>query len=144
VDDEVRLTIYRRFVRGGVPPTVADVAAELGAPEDDVAASYRRLDEAHVIVLEPGTLDVWMANPLCARETSFRVTTASGSWWGTCVWDALGIPAMLGEDGLIETRCADCEQPMELVVRDGELEPVEGVAHFAVPARSWWEDIGFT
>jgi hypothetical protein len=143
-DDDVRLAIYRRFVADGVPPSVADVAAELGASDDAVATSYRRLHDAHVIVLEPGTLDVWMANPLSARPTGFRVTAASGAWWGTCVWDALGIPAMLGEDARIETACADCGDPMELVVRDGALAPVEGVAHFAVPARSWWDDIGFT
>jgi hypothetical protein len=29
-------------------------------------------------------------------------------------------------------------------VREWELQAAEGVAHFAVPARSWWDDVGYT
>jgi hypothetical protein len=144
IDDDVRLAVYERFVADGEPPAVEQVAERLGRPVADVEASVRRLHDNHALVLEHGTLDVWMANPLCARPTPFRVRTARGEYWGTCVWDALGIPAMLGGDATIATSCADCGEPMELRVRRGELEPVDGVAHFAVPARRWWEDIGFT
>ena len=50
---------------------------------------------------------------------------------------------MLAADGEVATRCGDCEVPMSLVVRDGALQPAEGVIHFAVPAAHWWDDIGF-
>jgi len=30
------------------------------------------------------------------------------------------------------------------VVEDGALRSVEGVAHFAVRAARWWDNIGFT
>ena len=142
-DDDVRLFIYRWFAERGAAPAVADVASGLGEPADDVAASFRRLEEAHVIVLAPGTLNIWMANPFCAVPTAFRVSTDSGSWWGTCVWDALGIPAMLESDAVVTTSCQDCGSPMQMRVADGDLA-AEGVAHFAVPARSWWENIGYT
>jgi hypothetical protein len=33
---------------------------------------------------------------------------------------------------------------MELRVEGGELGEGDGVAHFAVPAARWWDDIGFT
>ena len=97
-----------------------------------------------MLVFEPGTLDIWMANPLCARPTDFRVTTASGSWWGTCVWDAFGIPAMLAEDAVIASSDPATDEPLELRVEDGELVPAEAVAHFSVPARRWWDDIGYS
>jgi hypothetical protein len=32
---------------------------------------------------------------------------------------------------------------MQLEVERGELH-ADGVAHFAVPAAHWWDDIGFT
>jgi hypothetical protein len=51
---------------------------------------------------------------------------------------------MLGTDARIETTCADCGEPLELLVRGGSLEPVDWVAHFAVPAARWWDDIGHT
>jgi Alkylmercury lyase len=121
------------------------VAEDLGLDDAAVADSFRRLDEAHAIVLEPGTLDVWMAAPLSARPTGFRVRTADGrSYFGTCAWDGPGVLAMLGVDGTVDTVCHDCDEPLELEVRVGELRPIEAVAHFAVPAAKWWEDIGHT
>lgn len=144
-DEDVRLHIYRRFVEDATPPSVAQTSAALGVSRDDVAASYRRLAEGHVVVLEPGSLDVWMANPLSARPTSFRVRTEGGrEYFAPCVWDAPGILAMLEIDGTADTVCPDCDAPLSLEVRDGDLVPTEAVAHFAVPARRWWDDIGFT
>jgi hypothetical protein len=33
---------------------------------------------------------------------------------------------------------------MRLQVRHGVLTRTEGVVHFGVPARRWWDNIGFT
>ncbi|MGZ8694007.1 MAG: organomercurial lyase [Gaiellaceae bacterium] len=142
-DDRVRTYLYERFVALGAPPRAGETAGALGLDEEEAAAAYRRLADEHVIVLKPGTTDVWMAAPLSARPTSFLVTTALGTHFANCIWDALGIAAMLGHDARIETDCADCGAAMTLEVEAGELR-AEGVAHFAVPAARWWDDIGFT
>ena len=151
-DRDVRLFIYQRFIEQGAPPSVDDTAREIGARPGEVMASLDRLAAAHVLVLKPGTHDIWMANPLSSVPTPFRVTTAGqssgpsaprGSWWGNCIWDALGIAAMLDTSAAIATRCPDCDEPQALLVNAGSLA-AEGVVHFAVPARSWWDDIGFT
>lgn len=140
----VRLHLYRRFLDDGRPPSVAEAAESLGRPEGDVAEAYRRLADGHVIVLEPGGLDVWMANPLSARPTSFRVEVGDRAYWGSCAWDALGIPPMLARDGVVRSECPDCGEPIALEVRDGGLLQDDAVAHFSVPASRWWEDIGYT
>jgi hypothetical protein len=144
VDRDVRLHIYGRFVEEERPPTVEETARALDLSTEEVSNSYRRLAEGRVIVLEPGTLDVWMANPFSARPTPFRVATGDRRYWGTCVWDAPGILAMLGDDGDVSTLCPDCDETLVMRVRGVSLEPLEAVAHFAVPAARWWEDIGFT
>ena len=145
VDNRVRLHIYERFVADGRPPTVAETAAPLGISPDDAEDAYRRLEEARVIVLAPGTTNVWMANPLSAVPTRFRVITDDGrSWWGNCVWDGLGVLAMVDADGMVDTSCPDCGAKIVLRVEDGELQRVDAVIHFAVPAARWWENIGFT
>jgi hypothetical protein len=142
---DVRLHIYRWFVERGRPPTVAETAATFGAPEERVATAFQALAEGRVIVLEPGTLDVWMANPLSARPTPYPVETADGrSYFGNCAWDAPGVLAMLGADGRVPARCPDCGEPLELRIERGMLAPLDAVAHFSVPAARWWEDIGFT
>jgi hypothetical protein len=144
-DSDVRLHIYRTFVRDGRPPTAAETATALGISEAEAADAYRRLHEAHAIVLEPGAVEVRMANPLSARPTAFRVRTADGrSYFGTCSWDGPGVLAMLGVDGTVATACPDCDEPLTMEIRGGELQPIDAVAHFAVPAARWWEDIGHT
>jgi Alkylmercury lyase len=144
-DDAARLHILREVIASGTAPSVRDTAAALGLTESDAAAAYERLAANRVIVLKPGTRDVLMAAPLSAVPTPHVVRMADGrSHYGNCVWDALGVIAMLGMDGEVETVCADCEALLRLTVRDGTLEPSDAVIHFAVPAARWWEDIVFT
>jgi hypothetical protein len=141
----VRVALYERFVDEGEAPGADEIAAALSISAEEAEAAYGRLAESRVIVLMPGTHEVWMANPLSAVPTAFRVETPRGSFWGNCIWDGLGAVAMLGGDGTVETRCPDCEESIELRVESGELVAgAEGVAHFAVPAARWWENIGFT
>ena len=135
--------LYERFVEDGRPPAVAETAAALRLDETEAAEAYRRLEEAHVIVLAPGTTNVWMANPLSAVPTPFPVETERGSFFGNCIWDGLGTIAMLGRSGRVETWCPDCREPLVFEVRDGELAPVDAVVHYAVPAARWWENIAF-
>ncbi len=144
LDTRIRLAIYERFVADGRPPSVRDVAEEVGSSEDEAAAAFRRLHEDRIIVLAPGTLAIWMANPLSAIPTAFSVRTPRGEFWGNCIWDGLGVVAMLDGDGAVETRCADCGEPIVIRVANGELAEDDRVAHFAVPAAHWWDDIGFT
>ena len=144
-DDDVRLHILRALIAGGAAPSVGDTGAALGVSESEAAAAYNRLAENRVIVLVPGTRDVLMAAPLSAVPTPHVARMADGrSHYGNCVWDALGVIAMLGRDGDVETVCADCEAPLTLTVRGGTLAPSDAVVHFAMPAARWWENIVFT
>lgn len=144
-DLDVRRHVYFSVVANGGPPTVSETARALARENDDVAAAYRRLHDAHALVLFPDTLDVWMANPFCFAPTPHRVWAGGREWTATCAWDALGIPAALHGDGRVESACACCDDPLTLEVRDGELAAGgELLVHFVVPARRWWDDIGFT
>jgi hypothetical protein len=144
VDTRVRLQVYESFLADSYPPTIGETAELLGLPVAEVAASFDRLEAGHVLVFAPGTSNIWMANPLSAFPTAYWVETPRGAYWGTCIWDAFGIVAMLGGTGTVSTQCPDCGASMELAVEDGRLETHDGVAHFAVPARRWWDNIGYT
>ena len=145
VDLDVRRHIYFSVVANGRPPTTAEASAALGMSPDEIAAAYRRLHDAHALVLHPDTNDVWMANPFCFGPTPHQVRAGGRSWTGTCCWDSLGIPAALHVDGHIATQCACCGERMELEVHAGELVVgADLLCHVLVPARRWWDDIGFT
>ena len=144
-DLDVRRHVYFSVVANGRPPTTAETAAAFDASEPEIAAAYLRLHDAHALVLFPDTLDVWMANPFCFAPTVHRVDAGGRVWTGTCAWDSLGIPAALHSDGRIRSACACCGEPVALAVRDGELvDGEELLVHILLPARRWWDDIGFT
>jgi hypothetical protein len=144
-DLDVRRHVYFSVVANGRPPKTTETATAFGVSERDVADSYRRLHDAHALVLFPETTDIWMANPFCFAPTPHRVAAGGRTWTGTCCWDALGIPGALHVDGRVDTECACCGERLELAVRDGELtEGADLLCHVLVPARRWWENIGFT
>lgn len=143
-DAQVRLAIYDGFIERGQAPAARELAAILGCSEHDVQAALERLHEAHKLVLQAGGSEVLMAHPFSAVPTAFEVQVADRRWWANCIWDALGIPAMLKQDATIVTSCACCGDAMTVSVRDGKLVAADGVIHFAVPARRWWDSIVFT
>jgi len=143
-DLELRNRTYRRFVELGRAPTAAEVAAIAGVESGEVVAGWRRLHDAHALVLDPATTEIVMANPFAARPTPFRVE-ADGRWWfANCAWDAFGIGAALGVDSRIQAACPDCREPIALTVADGRADDDGPVFHVLVPAAAWWQDIGFT
>ena len=143
LDRAVRAFVYDHTFRSGVPPHSTDVASSVGASVGDVAASFRRLAEGRVLVLQSGTDEILMANPFSAVPTPFAVEVAGLSTYGNCIWDALGIAAMLDRAAQIKASCGDCGAAAEVSVGGGVVRG-EGVIHFALPAREWWKDIVFT
>ncbi len=142
-DSSVRVEIFRFFVDHGRPPVPAELAESLERDQASVEDALRRLADEHMLVLAPGTPYIWMANPLSALPTPFSVEVAGRTWYGNCIWDALGIVAMLGGTGRVSTWCPDCHARLVVTVDDDRLSSGTGVAHFAVPAAQWWDDIGF-
>lgn len=140
-DADVRRAIYELTIRTGSVPSAVDVAKELGSNESDVLAAFRRLAEGRVIFLENDTIR--MAAPFAGVPTPFVVRAGGLSYYANCIWDALGISPMLKIDSDIFTSCPDCSEPLELQVR-GERVIGEGIVHFSVPARQWWEDLVYT
>jgi hypothetical protein len=143
VDTAVRVGIYRFFVDQGRPPVPAELCEIVDMDQASVEDVLRRLHENHVVVLAPGTPYIWMANPLSALPTPFVADTSGRKWFGNCIWDALGIVAMLDGTGSVSTWCPDCREPLQVSVENNRLTSGEGVVHFAVPAAHWWDDIGF-
>ncbi|MBA3400997.1 MAG: hypothetical protein H0U05_03305 [Actinobacteria bacterium] len=144
-DLDVRRHVYFSIVANGHPSSVAETATAFARDVPEVEESYRRLHEAHALVLHPDSVDIWFANPFCFAPTPHRVTAGGRVWTGTCAWDALGIPAALHTDGEIDSECACCGEPVRLRVDEGELvEGADLLVHILVPARRWWDDVGFT
>ncbi len=144
LDREVRVFVFRQAADTGRVPKPDEIAAGLGRPQPEVEDAIRRLAANRVWFLAPGTPNIWAANPFCAVPSNFRVDARGRTYWGICIWDALGIPAALHADATITARCGDCDQEIVLEVRGDALVGGEGLVHFGVPAARWWDNIGYT
>ncbi|HUU36168.1 MAG TPA: organomercurial lyase [Vicinamibacterales bacterium] len=140
----VRRHLLAAFAAGATPPRVA-VAQALGLDDAQISASYLALAATHVIVLDPGSGEVWMAMPFSAVPTAFRVVVGGRSVWANCAWDAFGIAAALDQDITFATPCPASGAVIAGGVRRGVAYAHPGaVAYIGVPAARWWDDIGFT
>ena len=141
---EVRLYVFRQAAETARVPQSPEIAEALGRPQSEIRQALKQLAEDKVLILASNDGNIWAANPFCAVPSGFRVAARDKVYWGICIWDALGIVAALGTDAVVRAPCGDCGEPMRLEVQRGKLVHSEGVIHFAVPARHWWDNIGFT
>ena len=143
LDFQVRRYVYDSTLARGVPPLLAEVSENLQVSVAEVRDAFHRLGAGRVLVLQPDSGEILMASPFSAVPTPFVVELGDFSCFGNCIWDALGIAAMTGRDARVLTACGDCGTAMEVTLANGALRHAEGLAHFAIPARHWWDDIVF-
>ena len=121
----------------------APAASELG-DESEVREGWRRLHDAHALVLNPATAEIRMANPFSAVPSAYRVHANERWWYANCAWDAFGVLAALDVDGRIESSCPDCGDPYAVEVVGQRIDRPDLLFHCLVPAAYWWDDIVFT
>jgi hypothetical protein len=136
--------IYQHVAATGRVPQALVIARALDCPLEETRDAIRRLADARMLVLAPNGGDIWAAEPFCATPTEFRVDCGKNTYWALCIWDALGIPAALHQDAVIQTSCGDCRKQMQLAINDGQLASTDTVVHFGVPARHFWDNLAFT
>jgi len=142
-DARLRQYIYKILIRDGRAPTVAEMASGLRAPLRKTKSGLERLAATHAFMLQENG-ELWRAAPFSAVPTAFPVRIGKHSWYGNCIWDALGIPAMLHKDARIDASCGCCNYEMPLRVTNGKLLAPKGIIHFALAPRQWYADVVFT
>src|SRR5918911_1258109 len=136
-DKVVRHHVYDYVMREGLPPTIAETSSALSFSPEEVRASFQRLADGHILVLQKGSGEVLMANPFSAMPTPFLVKAGGRSYYGNCIWDAMGIPAMLKQDAVVEASCGCCGTAMNLRITNGSLEGARETPLSAIPAAHW-------
>ena len=145
-DREVRIAVARSIKTRGKILTIAAVAADMGKDVAAIDAAFARMIEDRVFRPRKDSDEIYAYSPFCVGPTDFFVTTGGRIWFAIDAWDALGVPAALGESGVIETHCADCGESLVVDVdADGATElQTWTVMQVGVPARDFWKDIAYT
>jgi hypothetical protein len=142
LETKVKLALYRTIADTGAVPNSAQLAEATGLSEADVRAAFTRLHAKRLLVPEPSDSSrIRMAPPFSGIPTAFPVDAMSKRYYANCVWDAYGIAAALHADAVIPARDAHSGEPLTLEVKGERPIPQPYVAHFAVPAARWWDDI---
>ena len=140
----LRVFVYDELLDRGTPPRIAEIAAHFGVAPNEARSALAELRIGKTILVHPQSGEVWMAGPFSATETPYRVTLGHTQWWANCAWDMFGIATIARAIVGVDTHCTDCGDPMSLVCDPAVAPNDEGVVHFLVPARRWYENIGFT
>ena len=147
---DVRIFAYDHLIARGLPPTSRDIGEHFGVKPAEAQRTLREMKIGKTILPHPKTGEIWMAGPFASSPTEYKVAGRGTHWFANCAWDMLGVAALVARPGApaaMEARCTCCDAQMPMRVDDPTRGVVGGegaVIHFLVPARRWYEDIGFT
>jgi hypothetical protein len=141
---DLRIHIYDRLLESGRPPTCAEIGKHFHLSESEARRTIAEMKIGKTVLPDPKTGEIWMAGPFAAQPTTYRVVGSRTQWFANCAWDMFGVAMIAGEKVRIEAQCTDCGAPMHMHADPRTVPTDEGIVHFLVPARRWYEDIRFT
>ena len=145
LDTKVKLAIYEITAATGRVPNSSAVSGKIEIDESEVLGAFDRLHAKRLVLPEPGDPSrIRMAPPFSGIPTKFPVEANGKQYYANCVWDAYGIAAALDCDVVSRALDGHTGEPLTLEVKDGQPVLKPYVAHFAVPAAHWWDNLIFT
>ena len=138
--------IITQIIETGRAPTISEMATMLETTPKLIKTSLQGLQNYHGVVLHPHNDEVWICHPFSLAPTNFRISSKSGSWYGTCAWCSLGAAGLLGGDIDITTILADTGKPVIISIRNNELCDNEGdlCIHFPIKMVKAWDNVVYT
>jgi hypothetical protein len=143
-DARLRLFIYDWLIAHGSAPSSEQIGEAFSESAGSIRARMAALKIGKTVLVHPRTGEIWMAGPFAAESSEYRLTDGTTTWFANCAWDMYGVAVIIGRALDAVGPCVDCGET--LAVRcDPQRPPTEeGVVHFLLPARRWYDDIGFT
>ena len=111
---------FRHLLEGRAAST-AEIAGALALSEDAVDGAVRGLRARGTLVLDDATGAIVGARGLTLRPTRHALTMSGRRLYTFCAIDAVGIPAALGADAEVASRCHGCATPVALSLCAGAL-----------------------
>jgi hypothetical protein len=140
----LRRFIYEEILANGTPPGSGRIAGQFGVDTAEARQSLAALKIGKTVLLHPKSGEIWMAGPFAAGPTTYEISRSGRRWWGNCAWDLLGVAAMVGFPVSVRGSCEDCGDPLSLKIDSRDQAMPDWLVHFLLPARRWYDDIGFT
>ena len=140
----LRQFVYDRILADGAPPASTAIAERFGTTRDAALRALADLKIGKAILVHPVTGEIWMAGPFSSVPTQYVVEREGRQWWGNCVWDLLGVAVLVGQPVRLRASCIESGEPFIADVDPARGIASDWVAHLLLPARRWYEDVGYT
>lgn len=125
----------------GHAPSLAQLTMRVGAPQTQVEARLHRLQNAHALLLHPGTSRPWVVHPFALSPGSCWVQTPDKGYWANCLYCGFGICAAMRCDAVITTRLGGEAETVRYTVKNGQAQPSDGIFHLSTPVAHWWDNV---
>lgn len=135
--------VYASLIERAVVPSLDQIADTVVGDRSSIARLIREAKIGKTLLLDD-TDAIWMAGPFSARPTAYHVQAGDKRWFANCAWDALGIGAIVDAPVDIDTTCSDCGEALRFRLAPASSDVPDWIVHVLVPARHWYDDIGFT
>lgn len=117
LEKQVRTAAFRAIYRG-IRPTPAQLAGDLGLSIEEVNAAIGSLVQLGLMTLDEAGR-VTGSHGISLIPSVHRIVFNVGERFVWCAVDAVGIPAAMGLDAEIESRCFACGHPLTLSIMAG-------------------------
>ncbi|MGQ0602727.1 MAG: organomercurial lyase [Anaerolineales bacterium] len=140
-----RAFVYQHFATTTRAPSADEISQNFGVGVAQAIELLTTLDKKHALFLEPGTLNIRMANPFSGVPTQFEVDIEGKTYWANCAWDCFGIVAALhANEATLRAQCTHSGEALHLKFTNRQPEPADWRVHFQVPFRHWYDDLVHT
>lgn len=119
---QVRQAAFHLLCTGQVA-TEAALMVQTGMSLADVRTALTALETHGLVVHEPARGGVVGAYGLSLLPTSHALHLHGRDLFTWCALDAVGIPAGLGADATVHSRCFTCQQALSLTYTAGTITP---------------------
>lgn len=140
----LRRFIYDELIATGLPPSTERIAEQFRVARDAARGALAGMKIGKTVLVHPTTGEIWMAGPFASKPTPYQITRGATQWWANCAWDLLGVAVIVGPPVTLRASCTDCGLTFVMDVGGHGPPPSDWVVHFLLPAKRWYDDIGFT
>lgn len=139
---QLHYELVHGLLETGACPTNAELAERLHRDIGGVEDLLRELASIHGVVLHPQRCAPWVIHPFSLTPTLNWVEGKDRGWWAPCIWCALGVAALAGDEVRIHSRYGAEGEPLTISVKDGEPQGFDTVVvHFAIPPARAWDNV---
>lgn len=141
----IRKFIYDTFIKTSHAPLLEQIVSEFTISKPDVERYLNILAERRLIVMQPFTNRILMAQPFSNIPTHWIVKCSPDhTYYANCAWDTIAMHFALHKSIDVESFCVHCCEPIKIRLENEAFvrkDPQTLLIAISKPASRWWDNV---